>query len=172
MKKWEMLLKSALQSKAACKFINSRNDSEPRLKTNNKLRPVILWTQRVAFTAAQRSTLERMCGFAGNKGFGWSILSPVWSFEEQCYAVVCENVNGMHTTVYPNGEMDPPTKAVLFRPIGEWTLTKHVNRPVPKVASTEKLGFVPLEEREPDTFESAPVRISGLYHRGFFRVDN
>lgn len=173
MKVYKQALKLALTSKLAQRFIRQQNDKEPQRKANNPLRPVIVWTDRSEkMTAAQRATVEKMCGlgkFSG-KGFGWSILALACSFEDQAYAVVLENINGMHTIVYPNGEWGTH-KAVIFRSIGDWLLDTGINVPVKKMPPSERLGFIPLEEREPDFFEASPVRISGLYDRGHFRVD-
>lgn len=173
MKAYKKALKLALTSKLAQRFIKRENDKEPQRKVNNPLRPVIVWTDRSEkMTAAQCETVEKACGLGkySGKGFGWSVLALACSFEDQAYGVVLENVNGMHAVVYPNGEMDKH-KAIIFRAIGDWLIETGVNTPVPKMPASERTGFVPLEEREPDFFESAVVRISGLYDRGHFRLD-
>lgn len=176
---WLAALKDSMLIDAAQAFIARQNDREPKLKENNPLRPVVLWTQRVKLTNQQKDAIARMCGFEGQRGLGWSVISPVWSFEEQFYAVVCQHANGTYAVVYPHGEIDKHTSALLdnglprsfiFRSIGDWTMERNAYVPVGRVASTEPLPRAPVE-RAVDNFQSAPVRISGLYQRGFMCVD-
>lgn len=153
---WLAALKDAMQTVEATKYIDQRNAHESRItkmhERSGLARPIVVWTQRVKLTHEQKATLARMCGFEGNKGFGWTILSPVWSFEEQVYAVVCQAPNGTYGVVYPNGEVDQ-AKGLSFRHIGDWSTARYV----PVAAA-----HAPVE-RAPENFPSHVTRVSNAY---------
>lgn len=172
MKNYRKALKIALTSTKASRWIKQQNDKETRRKENNPLRPLIVWSHNAEKMAdAQRDVVEYAVGlgkYHKKTNLGWSILAMAFSFEEQAYAVVLENINGMHMIVYPNGQYSTH-KAIIFRAIGDWLLAAPEVKQVPRVPAAPVV--TDYRDREPDPFESAPVRISGLYERGQFYVN-